>query len=386
MKRGIQGFLTKAAGAGTESYDIYYPNPLPPEINYSEIKKSLEMANRAIGELNGIVGLIPDFDIINYIYIRKEAVMSSQIEGTQSTLDDLLKYEAAETAGVPIDDDIAEVSSYVAAMNYGLKRLDKLPLSLRLIREIHKVLLTNNRGKNKTPGEFRTSQNWIGGSRPGNAMFVPPSPENLMSALGDFEKFMNAEDEIPELVRAALLHHQFETIHPFLDGNGRIGRLLITFYLTARGFLYSPYLYLSLFFKKHKHLYYDYLTGVRKDGDWETWLNFFLEGVLETATDAKNILMKIRLIFQNDRDAAANLGRSAKATSKVLEQFRKKPMLKVGELIKKTGLTRPTVISSVKRLIGMGILSPLSEKKWGQTYVYSNYVNTLNADSNIVCY
>jgi Fic family protein len=379
MKRGIQGILTKATGVGTESYETYYPNPLPPEIDYSAIKKSLEMANRAIGELNGVVGLIPDSDIINYIYVRKEAVLSSQIEGTQSTLDDLLKYEASGVTGVPVD-DISEVSSYVAAMNYGLKRLDELPLSLRLIREIHKVLLSNNRGKNKTPGEFRTSQNWIGGTRPGTARFVPTSPEKLAGVLGNFEKFMNEHDEIPELVRAAFIHHQFETIHPFLDGNGRIGRLLITFYLTTRGFLDSPYLYLSLFFKKHRQLYYDYLNEVRLNGDWEQWLNFFLEGVAETATDAKNTLMKIRWVFQRDETAVAGIGRSAKATLKVLEQFRKKPMLKISELVKKTGLSRPTTISSVSRLMELKILAPLSEQKWGQTYVYSEYVNSLGTD------
>ncbi len=379
MKRKNQGIYTKSSGVGPEAYNTYAPNPLPPEIDYSEIKRSLELANRAIGELNGVVGLIPDSDIINYIYVRKEAVLSSQIEGTQSTLDDLLKYEAADNIGIPVD-DVAEVSSYVSAMDYGLKRLEKLPMSLRLIREIHKVLMTNNRGKNKTPGEFRTTQNWIGGTRPGNAKFVPTSPEKLAAALGDFEKFMNKHDDIPELVRAAFIHHQFETIHPFLDGNGRVGRLLITFYLTARGFLNSPYMYLSLFFKKHRQLYYDYLNGVRVDGDWEQWLNFFLEGVAETATDAKNTLMKIRHIFQRDENTVTGIGRSAPATLKVLEQFRKKPMLKIGELVEKTGLSRPTAISSVNRLIELEILAPLSEQKWGQTYVYKHYVDALNQD------
>jgi Fic family protein len=379
MKRGIQGIFYKSSGVGPEVYKTYCPNPLPPEIDYSEIKKSLEMANRAVGELNGVVGLIPDADTINYIYVRKEAVLSSQIEGTQSTLDDLLKYEATELSGIPVD-DVAEVSSYVKAMNHGLRRLAKMPLSLRLIREIHKELLTNNRGKNKTPGEFRTSQNWIGGTRPGNARFVPCSPDKLMGALSDFEKFMNAEDDIPELVRAAYLHHQFETIHPFLDGNGRVGRLLITFYLTSRGFLNSPYLYLSLYFKRHRQLYYDYMNDVRNTGDWESWLNFFLEGVAETAIDAKNTLMKIRHIFETDEKIVASLGRAAKATLQVLEQFRKKPMLKIAELVKRTGLSRPTANSAVGRLIELKILAPLEEKQWGNTYVYSNYVNALNPE------
>ena len=376
MKRGIQGVLTKSSGVGPEAYYSYCPNPLPPEIDYSAIKKPLELANRAIGELNGALGPIPNPDVINYLYIRKEAVVSSQIEGTQSTLDDLLKYEAAKQPGVPID-DVDEVSSYVKAMNFGLKRLDSLPLSLRLIREIHNVLLTNNRGKDKTPGVFRTSQNWVGGTRPGNAKFVPCSTDKLMPALSDFEKFMNMEDDTPELVRAAYLHHQFETIHPFLDGNGRVGRLLITLYLTSRGLLNSPCLYLSLFFKEHRQLYYDHLNEVRMTGDWESWLSFFLEGVAEVATDAKNNLFKIRDIFQADEFRVANLGRSAGATLKVLEQFRKKPMLKIAELVDKTGLSRPTANSAVNRMIELGILAPLAELKWGNTYVYSDYVLAL---------
>ena len=268
MKRTIQGTMVNCS-LTSEKYQAYVPNPLPPKpaVNLSEVSYLLEKANQAIGELNGVVETTPDPSLLNYMYVRKEAVLSSQIEGTQSTLDDLLKYESEETIGVPVS-DANEVSSYVAALNHGLQRIQEedFPLSLRLIREVHKILLENSRGRTKSPGEFRSSQNWIGGTRPGNARFVPTPPDKLIDVLSDFEKFMNGEDNTPDLIRAALLHVQFETIHPFLDGNGRLGRLLITLFLCSKGILKSPFLYLSLFFKKNRDLYYDSLNLVRKDG------------------------------------------------------------------------------------------------------------------------
>ncbi|MDR1243953.1 MAG: Fic family protein [Endomicrobium sp.] len=268
-------------------------------MHYDAIVPLLEKVNQSIGELNSIVNITPDPSIINYMYVRKEAVLSSQIEGTQSTIDDLLKYESDQTTGLPIN-DVQEVSSYVNALQYGMQRLKTLPLSLRLIREIHSILLKNSRGKTKNPGEFRTSQNRIGGTRPGNAKFVPVSPEKLQDVLSSFEKFMHAEDSIPILVKASLIHYQFETIHPFLDGNGRIGRLLITLYLYEKDFLKTPYLYISLFLKRHRSLYYEYLNDVRFNGKWEQWINFFLEGIYETAKDALNILQLIQKTFNED--------------------------------------------------------------------------------------
>jgi Fic family protein len=312
------------------------------------------------------------------MYIRKEAVLSSQIEGTQSTLDDLLRYESSGTAGTPID-DVAEVSNYVAALNHGLKRIDGgFPLSLRLIREIHKVLLANSRGKHKTPGEFRTSQNWIGGTRPATARFVPAPPDKVQVLIGDLEKFMHAEDKIPLLVKTALIHQQFETIHPFLDGNGRTGRLLITLYLCERGFLKSPFLYLSLFFKQHRELYYEKLNEIRKTGDWEDWLAFFLEGVATTAIDAKSTLLKIKKMFENDDMKVEGIGRARESVGMVLAEFKQKPLLTIIEITKRTGLSKPTAISAVNRLMDLGVIKNISEKKWGQIYSYAGYTNLLS--------
>lgn len=384
MKRTLQGTLVNCS-LSSEHYNAFVPNPLPPvpAINFQEISVLLEKANKALGELNGVIETTVDPSIINYMYVRKEAVVSSQIEGTQSTLDDLLKYESDQTQGVPVE-DAAEVSSYVAALSHGLDRIQNgFPLSLRLIREIHKKLLQNSRGHTKMPGEFRTSQNWIGGTRPGNARFVPTPPDKLTQVLGDWEIFMNDdEDNIPVLLKAALMHVQFETIHPFLDGNGRTGRLLITLFLCVKGALKSPFLYLSLFFKKNRDLYYEMLSNVRKTGDWESWINFFLEGIVETSNDAKNTLIAIQKLFSEDKEKVAALGRAAKSGLLVFNEFQKKPLLNVSELVKRTNISKPTVISTLNKLIELGIISKQSEKKWGQTYTYSGYVKLLTPDSD----
>jgi Fic family protein len=379
MRRKRHGKLLKSALVGGEQYSVYVPAPLPPvpAVNMAEITEKLEKANLAIGELNGVVETVPDPAVINYMYVRKEAVLSSQIEGTQSTLDDLLRYEAGTAASFPVD-DVTEVSSYVAALNHGLKRMQGgFPLSLRLIREIHKVLLTNSRGQHKTPGEFRRSQNWLGGTRPGNARFVPPPPDQAGSLMSELEKFMHANDTIPALVKAALIHQQFETIHPFLDGNGRAGRLLITLFLCDRGFLRSPFLYLSLFFKQHRDLYYEMLSEPRKSGDWEQWLNFFLEGTAETAIDAKKTLVTIKRLFAADDEKAAGLGRARGSAVQVFSVFKQKPLLTTAEITRRTGLSKPTVISTIGRLIDLGIIENKSEKKWGQIYAYSGYIALL---------
>ncbi len=383
MKRSVPGkFVT--CSITSEEYQAFVPDPLPPKpaVDLAEVAILLEKANQAVGELNGIVEGTVDVSILNYTYVRKEAVLSSQIEGTQSTLDDLLKYESEQSEGISIA-DVTEVSSYVAALNHGLARIaEDFPLSLRLIREIHQILLANSRGKTKRPGEFRTSQNWIGGTRPGNARFVPVPPDKLMSVLGDLEIFMNTEDDIPNLIKAALIHVQFETIHPFLDGNGRLGRLLITFFLCVKGVLNSPFLYLSLFFKKNRNLYYDKLNGVRKDGDWEDWIKFFLEGIIETAKDAKDTLLAIQKIFNQDATKIQILGRATESAQKVFAVFRQKPMLTVAEITAKTGLSKPTAIKSLQNLMKLGIIANTSERKWGQVYSYQRYTELLSSDLN----
>jgi len=379
MHRKQHGKLLKASLVGSEHYNVYIPAPLPPvpAVNTLEITERLEKANLAIGELNGVVEGAPDPSIINYMYVRREAVLSSQIEGTQSTLDDLMRYESGTTPSVPVN-DVSEVSSYVAALNHGLKRMHGgFPLSLRLIREIHKILLANSRGKHKTPGEFRRSQNWIGGTRPGNARFVPPPPDMVADLMSDLEKFMHAKDKIPMLVKAALIHQQFETIHPFLDGNGRAGRLLITLFLCDKGFLRSPFLYLSLFFKQHHALYYEMLSGPRKNGDWENWINFFLEGAAATAIDAKKNLLAVKKLFAADDKKIAALGRSRDSVEQVFAIFKQKPLLTIAEITKHAGLSKPTAISSVGRLIDLGIITNKSEKKWGQIYSYDGYSKLL---------
>ena len=382
MQRKQHGKLLKSSLVGSELYNVYMPVSLPPvpAVNIAEITERLEKANLAIGELNGVVEVVPDPAVINYMYVRKEAVLSSRIEGTQSTLDDLLRYEAGTVPSVPVD-DVNEVSSYVAALNHGLKRMHGgFPLSLRLIREIHKILLTNSRGQHKTPGEFRRSQNWIGGTRPGNAHFVPAPPDKVKELMSDLEKFMHAKDKIPALVKAALIHQQFETIHPFLDGNGRAGRLLITLFLCDKGFLHSPFLYLSLFFKQHRDLYYERLSEPRKNGDWEKWLNFFLEGAALTAKDAKKTLAAIRKLFAADDKKIAKLGRARGSAEQVFALFKQKPLLAIAEITRRTGLSKPTAISSVERLIDLGIIKNVSEKKWGQIYSYSGYAKLLATD------
>jgi Fic family protein len=347
----------------------------------SAIAKWLEKANLAVGELNGAVDSVPDTATINYMYVRKEALLSSQIEGTQSTFDDLLRYESGAAAGVPAD-DVEEVSSYVAALQHGLTRIKGgFPLSLRLIREIHKILLKNSRGQDKAPGEFRSSQNWIGGTRPGNARFVPPPPDKLSDLLRDLEQFMHSRDTIPVLVKAALIHQQFETIHPFLDGNGRTGRLLITLFLCVQGFLRSPFLYVSLFFKQQRDLYYDKLSEPRTSGDWEAWINFFLEGVTETARDARKTLAAIRTLFAGDEANIAGLGRGAGSALAVFSAFKQKPLLRIAEITKRTGLSKPTAISAVERLARLGIVRNISEKKWGRIYAYAGYVALLTTDT-----
>ena len=272
---------------GGESVRSYVPPPLPPDpaVGMGQLQLLLEQANQALGRLDGFTSVLPDLSLslFLYAYVRKEALLSSQIEGTQSSLSDLLLFENSEAPGVPIQ-DVQEVSNYVAALNHGMRRLrEGFPLSLRLIREIHGVLLSEGRGSNKEPGEFRRSQNWIGGTRPGNAAFVPPPPDRVMECMGQLEIFLHEERrDIPLLIKAALVHVQFETVHPFLDGNGRLGRLLITFMLCASGSLREPILYLSLYLKTHRETYYELLTEVRSKGDWETWLEFFLTAVKET--------------------------------------------------------------------------------------------------------
>jgi Fic family protein len=371
----------ETTAAGGETVHAYVPVPLPPvpAVDLSGLQIPLELANQTIGRLDGIASVLPDPSLFLYMYIRKEALLSSQIEGTQSSLSDLLLYEAEEAPGVPVD-DTREVSNYVAAMNHGLRRLrEDFPLSLRLIREIHEILLATGRGKDKDPGEFRRSQNWIGGTRPGNALFVPPPPHLVMDCLGALESFIHADTpELPLLVKAALVHVQFETIHPFLDGNGRLGRLLITFLMCERGILREPLLYLSLFFKQNRQTYYEHLQAVRQHGEWESWVAFFLRGVTETARQGIQTAQSLLRLFSNDRGRVEQLGRPA-ATALRLHQFlQRRGLTTIPAASRHLGLSQPTVTSAIAHLQALGIVRETTGRRRGKIFVYGAFLDLLS--------
>jgi Fic family protein len=339
----------------------------------------MEHANRALGRLDGVTTILPDTEIFLYLYVRKEAVLSSQIEGTQSSLSDLLLYENDEAPGVPMD-DVVEVSNYVAALNHGLERIrNGFPLSLRLIREIHGILLREGRGSQKQPGEFRSSQNWIGGTRPGNAVYVPPPPDKVMDCMGELETFLHDEPErIPTLLKAGLAHVQFESIHPFLDGNGRVGRLLVTLLLCVEGALTDPILYLSLYFKSHREQYYELLQHVRTDGEWETWLRFFMRGVKETATQAVEAARSILELFEEDRTRIdENLDRSAGSARRMHELLQRRPVVTTKRAAEQLPISRPTVTSALDNLEELGIVREMTGKDRYRVYAYGDYFDIL---------
>ena len=374
------GRILKSSAVGGEKYNAYVPQKLPPNppLEINELLPLLDKATAALGRLDGMSMVLPDASLFLYMYVRKEAVLSSQIEGTQSSLSDLLLFENQEAPGAPLD-DVTEVSCYVAAMNFGLARLKKFPLSLRLIKEIHEKLMANSRGGNKSPGEFRTSQNWIGGSRPGNAKFVPPPPELIMDVLGDLELFLNDEKiKLPILIKAAIAHVQFETIHPFLDGNGRLGRLLITFILCNDGLLKEPLLYLSLYLKANRQKYYDHLQLVRETGDWEAWIKFFLTGVIETAAQATETALSILKLFNKDRIVIQKSGKSTTTILTLHSYFQSHPISNTNKIKKTTGLSLPSIMRSLKTLEIIGILVEITGKDRHKIFVYNEYLDILS--------
>jgi Fic family protein len=369
-------------GSGDDAYQAFVPAPLPPTppLNLTAADHDLiERANRALGKLDGMTSLLPDTSLFIYAYVRKEALVSSQIEGTQSSFSDLLLYESDQVPGVPME-DVREVSDYIAALDHGLKRLrGGFPLSLRLLREIHGVLLRSGRDSNKTPGEFRRSQVWIGGSRPGNARFVPPPTDKVVECMGALEKFLHGDPvETPTLLKAALAHVQVETIHPFLDGNGRLGRLLITFLLCAEGALSEPILYLSLHFKSRRQEYYDHLQRVRTHGDWEGWVRFFLEGVISTSDQAVSTTRRTLALFEKDRRSLETLGRAAASAFRVHAYLQRKPIAGIREMEKNLGLTYPTVAGALDRMKKLRIVKELTGFKRNRVFAYAPYVELLS--------
>ncbi len=381
MKRGPAGQYEISATGG-ETVRAFVPAPLPPgptlELSGAR-QRLLERALLACGRLDGVTALLPDPDLFLYAYVRREAVLSSQIEGTQSSLSDLLLFELDEAPGVPFD-DVVEVSNYVAALEHGIARLrGGFPLSNRLLREVHGKLLASGRGADKQPGEFRRSQNWIGGTRPGNARFVPPPPQHVEDCMASLERFIHATDDgLPTLVKAALAHAQFETIHPFLDGNGRVGRLLISLMLFDAGVLGQPLLYLSFYLKQHRAEYYRLLDTVRAEGDWEAWLDFFLEGVEITAGSAVDTAHRLLALFRDDAARVRTLGRAAANALRVFDAFRDRPLATLNALTERTGASYPTVARAVEALENLGIVREITGRKRERVFAYTHYLAILN--------
>jgi len=386
MKRGLGGtYDTRRMGG--EQVRSFVPRPLPPAPPLdlgTKLQPLLESAVLALGRLDGVSRLLPDTSLFLYAYVRKEAVLSSQIEGTQSSLSDLLLYELEEAPGVPLD-DVVEVSNHVAALDHGLARLRSgFPLSNRLLREIHGVLLARGRGSEKSPGEFRKTQNWIGGSRPGNASFVPPPPDAVPECMGTLERFLHDRDDgLSVLVRAGLAHVQFETIHPFLDGNGRVGRLLVTFLLCHAGLLREPLLYLSLYLKRNRAIYYALLDGVRRDGDWEAWLLFFLEGVREVADGAVSTADRLQALFAEDRSRIEAVGRRAGSGLRVHGTLKARPIQSVSGASRATGLSFPAASAAMDLLVELGIARELTGKRRNRLFTYDRYLDILGEGTEL---
>ena len=382
MKRSLQGHYLKVATAD-EAFKAFVPAPLPPRpaIDWTPALRSrFDAALVALGRLDAVTDMLPNAGLLLYNFVRKEAVLSSMIEGTQSSLADLMLFELDEQPGVPLE-DAREVSRYVAALEHGLARLrGGFPLSLRLIREVHAVLMgREGRGAKLTPGEFRTSQVWIGGTRPGNAAFVPPPAIEVGECLKHFERFLHGLPEpAAPLVKAALAHVQFETIHPFLDGNGRVGRLLIALQLAAEGLLREPLLYLSLHFKEHRQTYYDLLNAVRLSGDWEAWMAFFADAVLASATQAAASAKRLLELANADGQRIAGLGRAAPSALAIHKALQHKPIATAASLAAATGLTPATVNKALAHLERTGVVAELTRKVRGRVFSYTRYAGILN--------
>jgi Fic family protein len=381
MKRGPQGNYVTISTVG-EMVQAFVPAPLPPKppIDWTpDLRNKFDQALLALGRLDSISTLLPDTLLFLHMYVRKEAVLSSMIEGTQSSLSDLLLFELDQVPGVPLD-DVREVSNYVAALDLGLSRMaEGFPLSLRLFKEIHGVLLAKGRGSHQGTGEFRRSQNWIGGTRPGNAAFVPPPPEQVLKCMGKLELFLHDQPKpTPALLKAALAHVQFETIHAFLDGNGRLGRLLITLLLWEQRTLQKPMLYLSLYFKTHRQYYYELLNEVRLSGNWEAWLDFFAEAVIVTANQAVDTTRQLIDLSNKGRDKISELGRAAASTLQVHRALLERPIATAGWLAKKTAISPATVNKCLNHLESLGIVRELTGQKRNRLFSYAKYIEIMN--------
>lgn len=365
----------------SEGFSAFVPDPFPPKSGWNFSPELLQKGTKAIqlvGKLDGITQLLPDIDFFLLMYIRKDAANSSQIEGTRATLIDAVAAEANADSNLP--DDVDDILHYIDALNYGQKRLEQLPLSLRFIKELHKELMIEARSTHHSnPGEFRTSQNWIGGTSPSKAMFVPPPPHELQRTLGDLENFMRADSSINPLIRIALIHGQFETIHPFLDGNGRTGRLLVTFCLSLGGLLERPVLFLSSYFQKHKQTYYDKLQGYR-DQEVEQWIDFFLDGVIKTAQEATQTVRQITAIREEDILKIQSLGkRESQSSIKVLPRLFGLPIVNTAKIQEWTGFTRAGAGKVIDRFVELNILEQRNkDEKYDRSYIYKRYFDVFS--------
>ncbi len=359
---------------GESKYQAFIPEVLPFQLRVDPVLNDLlAKANLAIGRLDGIAEVVPDVDFFILMYVRKEATLSSQVEGTQATFADVLKAEARVESS-EIHKDVDEILNYINAMNYGLKRLESFPLSLRLIREIHEKLLHGVRGEHKTPGEFRKSQNWIGGPTIETASYVPPPHTEIDTLLDDLEKFLHDKNPLPILLKVGMAHSQFENIHPFLDGNGRIGRLLVTFYLCQQEVLKKPLLYLSEFFKANRREYYDKLGAVHEKDNIEGWLKFFLTGIIQTANNAVSTARKIVSLREKDIATVSGFGRSTPKAMKLLDMLYKSPMVRVSDVEVITTLENPNALALVRKFVQSGILKEVTGRRRNRVFAYSAYI------------
>lgn len=380
MKRTTGRYITTSTiGEEVKAFIPFKLPPEPPLAISSDLQRKIDMALLSVGRLDSVTTLLPDPSLFLYMYVRKEAVLSSLIEGTQSSLSDLLLFEIEEMPGVPLD-DVKEVSNYVAALTHGIKRLHEgFPLCNRLLREIHSVLLESGRGSAKNPGEFRRSQNWIGGTRPGNARYIPPPPTEVQDCMTALEGFYNNTNyQTSVIVKAALAHVQFETIHPFLDGNGRLGRLLITLIFCTENILHEPLLYLSLYFKSHREEYYALLQRVRIEGDWEAWLDFFTEAVIFSARQAVDTASSLVKLSNTDRERIGKLKRVAGTVLQVHGTLIEHPLITIPKVCEKTGLHPATVQSAFDELQRMEIVREITGKKRNRIFAYDKYIVILN--------
>ena len=366
--------------SGDAVYRSFRPAPLPPHIEMdSETVSLLTDASKALAMLDTMSSYIPNMSLFVSMYVRKEALLSSQIEGTQATLEDILDPLVSKNA----NQNVADVVNYIKATEFALERMNTLPLCNRLIKETHGVLMSGVRGQEKNPGEFRTSQNWIGaaGSSIKNARYIPPNPEDMLNAMSDLEKYINSDDSLDLLVQAALLHYQFETIHPFLDGNGRVGRLLITLFLIEKKVLKSPALYISYFLKKNRVEYYDRMSEVRNKDNYEQWIKFFLNAVKESAYEAVDTIKKLSVLHETSIEKINAMGRASKNTAMVFEYLERNPIIDLGKTAKELGLAFSTVSLAVNRLVSAGILVQTNNANRNRVFAYEDYLNILRKDT-----